>query len=347
MRRRLSGRVDALVAGGDIQGAIAVLSAAQEDEPDAEIERRLVSLRHDAFAALPSSTPCPSWPPTYDQPLPVVGHDPPEVPGAELSGDVIGRGVTHHGCVVVRSLVPPVRVDELVAGIDHVFAEFGERGFEPGPAGRWFQPFDPPGSNLGGLRRWVAGGHALWLADSPPMMFLVQRALRECGATAAVEGYLGERAVMSQQKTTLRRVPPDERATTWHQDGAFLDDGIRAVNLWIALTRCGGGADAPGLEILPRRFDAILETGNAIAGPDRPASARAVPHAISDELAADTALAAPARCPSFQPGDALVFDEMLPHRTAVAPGLTRPRYAIETWFFAASSFPRSYTPIVC
>ena len=37
--------------------------------------------------------------------------------------------------------------------------------------------------------------------------------------------------------------------------------------------------------------------------------------------------------PHFEPGDALVFDQMTLHSTGVRPGMTKPRYAIETWFF--------------
>ena len=50
--------------------------------------------------------------------------------------------------------------------------------------------------------------------------------------------------------------------------------------------------------------------------------------------------------PLFEPGDALLFDDLMLHRTAAAPGLTRARYAIESWFFAPSTYPADQIPIV-
>ncbi len=42
--------------------------------------------------------------------------------------------------------------------------------------------------------------------------------------------------------------------------GAFLGDDVRSLNVWLALSKCG--RDAPGLDLVPRRFDRILETGS-------------------------------------------------------------------------------------
>ncbi|MFX7739826.1 hypothetical protein ABTJ99_20850, partial [Acinetobacter baumannii] len=49
--------------------------------------------------------------------------------------------------------------------------------------------------------------------------------------------------------------------------------------------------------------------------------------------------------PTFQPGDALLFDELFLHKTASEPTMRHPRYAIENWFFAAAGFPANYTPL--
>ena len=38
---------------------------------------------------------------------------------------------------------------------------------------------------------------------------------------------------------------------------------------------------------------------------------------------------------------------MMPHRTGNGPEYTEDRYALESWFFAPSTFPGSYVPIVC
>jgi hypothetical protein len=40
----------------------------------------------------------------------------------------------------------------------------------------------------------------------------------------------------------------------------------------------------------------------------------------------------------FEPGDAMFFDHMNLRRTVVEPGMTRDRYAIESWFLAPSTY---------
>ena len=59
----------------------------------------------------------------------------------------------------------------------------------------------------------------------------------------------------------LRRADASLHASTWHQDGAFLGEGIRTVDAWFALSRCG--RDAPGLEVIPVRLERVLPTGEA------------------------------------------------------------------------------------
>ena len=44
----------------------------------------------------------------------------------------------------------------------------------------------------------------------------------------------------------------------------------------------------------------------------------------------------------FEPGDALLFDELFLHKTASDPQMRKPRYAIENWFFGPSGFPDNY-----
>ncbi len=49
--------------------------------------------------------------------------------------------------------------------------------------------------------------------------------------------------------------------------------------------------------------------------------------------------------PIFDPGDALLFDEVFLHQTGSDPEMPNPRYAIESWFFGVSSYPTDYAPI--
>ena len=49
--------------------------------------------------------------------------------------------------------------------------------------------------------------------------------------------------------------------------------------------------------------------------------------------------------PEFEAGDALLFDHLFLHRTAVAPGMSLERHAMETWFFAPSAYPKGQIPL--
>jgi hypothetical protein len=166
------------------------------------------------------------------------------------------------------------------------------------------------------------------------MLHMLLEAYDDLGLRDVVEGYLGERPVLSANKCTLRRVETTA-GTDWHQDGAFLGAGIRALNIWVALTDCG--VDAPGMDLVPRRFDEVVETGTGGAIFD---------WAVGPDTVAQLSADAPVVRPRFRAGDALLFDDLFLHRTAIDPSMNRSRYAIESWFFAPTSYPDGQVPIV-
>jgi hypothetical protein len=77
------------------------------------------------------------------------------------------------------------------------------------------------------------------------------------------------------------------------------------------------------------------------SGAGQEVHARAVTRAQVDAVTGNT----PIMRPLFAPGDGLLFDERFLHRTGIDPGMRGERRAIETWFFAPSSFPSAYIPI--
>src|SRR5439155_16415123 len=137
-------------------------------------------------------------------------------------------------------------------------------------------------------------------ADSPNALFNVIEALAAAGVLQVVGDYLGEALALSANKCVLRRVSPDVRSS-WHQDGAFLGADIRTVDVWVALSDCGGDTDAPGLEIVPRRLELVVSTD----GPDS-----AVPYAVNRAQLADALDGLEPQMPTFKPGDALLFDHL-------------------------------------
>jgi hypothetical protein len=157
--------------------------------------------------------------------------------------------------------------------------------------------------------------------------------IEDTGVLDLVTAYLGERPALSANKCTLRRVPLDTNVG-WHQDGAFLGQDVRALNLWLALGHCG--TDAPGLDLVPRRIDRVVPAGTDGAMFDWSVA--------PDVVTAEAGEAGIIR-PRFGPGDALLFDHLFLHSTAVEPEMTSERHAMETWFFAPSAYPEGQIPL--
>jgi ectoine hydroxylase-related dioxygenase (phytanoyl-CoA dioxygenase family) len=160
------------------------------------------------------------------------------------------------------------------------------------------------------------------------MLFEVFELVDEVGLGPIMTDFLGERPVLSANKCTLRRVPCENTLTGWHQDGAFLGDDIGSFNFWVTLTRCG--VDAPGMDIVPKRFGGLLQNG----GPGAVFN-----WSLADQTVLDAAGSVPIVRPEFEVGDALLFDHRLVHRTATSATLARERHAIESWFFTPSKYP--------
>jgi hypothetical protein len=109
----------------------------------------------------------------------------------------------------------------------------------------------------------------------------------------------------------------------------FKNPGQRAINCWISLSECG--RDAPGLEILPMRVAEVERQGQGYG----------LASNLLETLALDAAVV-----PLFEPGDALLFDDLLVHRTAMSERMTKVRYSIENWLFAPSAFGLAHDALV-
>ena len=304
------------------------------NEPIAARTRRLEDAVTAARAATPGRA---SWPPACPDPFPSVQDQLVEVDAADLDAATLGGAVLHHGCLIVRGLLDEDGVAAADAALGDAFdAQARFYADTPGPAegDEWYSPLptEVPSDRL--MRRANANAGALWLADSPRATQVVLELLHRTAVPGVLHEHFGEPALFSLQKTTLRSVPPEERLTTWHQDGAFMGADIRTMNLWVALTDCGGDVPASGMEMIPRRVEEILDTTGGIVP-------HAVPFETVDEIAAESGVVNP----RFRAGDAAFFDERFLHRTALGPGLSQTRRALECWFFATSSFAEDYTAL--
>jgi hypothetical protein len=309
---------------GEVVDAIALLTAANRRRRDNRLERRLVTIRFDAFQQIDWSRTAGSPPESVPDLFP--GDAIPEITGARLTVEAVQSAMLNHGSVIVRGLIGPERVAQLTDDIDRVL-----EGYDAWIAGRglataapWFVPFaHEPKKVERKFRRDVGGVLAV---DSPPALFDVIDVFDEAGIRPVVEGFFDEPAALLAKKWTLRRVPHDSGESGWHQDGSFMGGDIRSLNVWLALSHCGD--DAPGLDVVARRLDRLAPTGSHGAWLD---------WTVGPDMVEQVAPGAVVR-PIFEAGDALIFDHMNLHRTAVDPGMPNDRYAVEAWFLAPSTY---------
>ena len=328
--RRTPDAADSLAAAeerfarGDAIGAIEMLTEANRRRRDDRLEQRLVTMRFDAFAATDWSGGQGAAPEVAVDLFPDARI--PEITGAELSIERVSSAVLQHGCCIVRGLVGRDRVDVLVNDIDAALAAYdatvGSTSLTAVPP--WFVPFGHEAGRVERKFRRDVGG--VLAVDSPPALFDVIETFDAAGVRRIVGEFFGEQPALLAKKWTLRRVPHDSGESGWHQDGAFMGSDIRSLNVWLSLSHCGD--DAPGLDIVARRFDEIVPTGSDGAWLDWNVGPRMVDRVAEGAVTR----------PIFEAGDAVIFDHMLLHRTAVDAGMTRDRYAIEAWFLAPSTY---------
>jgi Phytanoyl-CoA dioxygenase (PhyH) len=320
-----------MAAEGRALQAIEDLSALNRSRRDPRIERRLVELRHAASCELPTSGR-PEWPPTFADPFPGESGLP-VVEADRISGEVIGGGITNHGCLRVDHLVAPATVARIIEQIEQAFAGRDRlaQGADPLEVAPSYVPFAPGRAEADGF----SSPFFVRVVDAPGTMWEIVELFEQMGVTAAVADYFGERPTMIANKWVLRRAPGGADGTDFHQDGAFLGEGIRTVNCWITLSECGPDTGRPGLEVIARRFDGIIPAG---VGAKHTWS-------LAESTVLEAAPDAPVSCPVIGAGDAIFFDERTPHRTTNGPELGT-RYAIESWFVAPSSSLARHEPIV-
>ena len=318
--------------------AIDLLTTANKARRHQTLEHELVQMRHRSFYGS-NQTGVDTWPPQFTDPFP-PGPGIPEIKASELSVELVRAGVLGHGALIVRGLLAPDDVARLHGVIDACY-DGQDQWYateQPSP-NDWYHEFRSTVSeqtaeaSLFG-RSWHRKGSAVLAADTPQGLFTYLDIVRKRGIAALAEQYLGERPAISVEKTVFRRVPPDTLGG-WHQDGAFLGEGIHSLNLWIAVTDCG--AEAPTMEFVATRLNHIVETGTG----DAPYQ-----WAVGDDVARSVAGPNSTVRPHFQAGDAIFFDQMNLHTTSGGPTMTKTRYAVESWWFAPSHYPPTTLPVM-
>ncbi|MEQ8840948.1 MAG: phytanoyl-CoA dioxygenase family protein [Acidimicrobiales bacterium] len=313
---------------GDFRGAIDTLTAANRAARDDRLERRLIELRSAAAEAFVWPESRPPWP--EHVPNRFEGTPFPEIDASDLDLDVLRSAMTHQGSLHVRGVVGSSRVAELRDDIDRALSSFDvvASGDEDADTRRWYTPFS---RDKASDRERKRSRGSILTVESPATMFDLVETFRETGLDRLVCEYFGEEPLLLGRKGTLRRIAHGGNTGGWHQDGAFMGSGIRSLNIWIPLTHCGD--TAPGMDLVAKRLDYIVPTGDGAFSPWATSPAEA-------EKVAEGALVRPI----FEPGDALFFDQMNLHRTAIDPEMTEDRHAIETWLLSPSTYVEMMRP---
>jgi hypothetical protein len=313
------------------------LSMQSRGSHDPDLDRRLLAVRHRAGLALVERSGGAEHPaPDLDRFR--SGSGVPEVTPDELSPELLRGAILSRGCLLIRGLVDPEEAVRFRDEIERGFAarEAAKAG-DPRPDG-YFEEFVADARyDLAPHRFMVSDPNGMWVADSPRLAAQLFDSLDRAGFLTLATAYLGEHPAISVHKSTFRRVNADPDAdyslSFWHQDGAFLGQ-VRALNIWLSLSRCGDVA--PGLDLVPTRLDHVVPTGTEGAVFDW-----SVSQAVAEESAGEVGISRPI----FEPGDALLFDELFLHATGSSPDMPATRHAVECWFFGPSAFPAEYPPL--
>ncbi len=318
----------------ELEQEIAELTTANRGQRSAATELRLLELRHRlGLARLSPNGARPEHPTPDVAALPVVETGLPELSRDEVTPGLLRAGILRDGCLLVRGLIDRDSALQFAELIDRAFDERERHDSGQPHAADLYDEFTPqPGSGQPIAREWIKMGGGVLAADSPMLAAAMFELFEQAGLPALVRGYLGESALISVEKTTLRKAAPTVPGA-WHQDGAFMGD-VRALNLWLSLSRCGD--ESPGLDIVPRRLEQLVSTGTDEA---------MLNYQVSQRMAEEAAGEKPIIRPIFEPGDALFFDDLFLHQTGSDPSMPKSRFAIENWFFGASAFPTEYSPI--
>ena len=268
----------------------------------------------------------------------------PEIDASNLSVDLIKKSIASSGGLIVRNFASRGECTDLHFEISQALEEYRELSqgrVQKSDCKYVSRPEFVPGEKkqfpTDNCDQGIATG-SIWAVDIPELALQLINFYKHKGVDKLLRQYFDEPAVLSVKKWLLRCIAPNNGAEAgWHQDGRFMGESIRSLNLWLALSECGAKADAPGIEFVMDQSRIIYETGT-----DGAAFDWTVGQGLIDKLHGDKCIVRP----RFSPGDAIIFDHYNLHRTAYGSSDSACRYAIETWFFAASRAPQNQHPLV-
>ena len=268
-------------------------------------------------------------------------HCVPEIAATEFNLGHLRAAISNHGGLIVRNMFPQASVDTLITAADRMIDACADPK-APVPANVYHNP--PPNlrtimpnkdRELANTRSFHRDSGSAMCVEAPSVAEALLQLYEAHGIKQLMADYLGEPPCLSAKKWVIRRSKLPVAEAGWHQDGAFMGTNLNSLNMWLPLNACGGNTGAPGLDVVPQRLYDIASAEGAQFN-----------WSVSDSLVTDRFAENQAvMVPEFNAGDAFFFDHLYLHRTQYRTDFTKLRYAIETWFFGASSFPKNQIPL--
>jgi len=312
------------------------------DTRDVASDRAVLTQRIEAYRELEPT----------DHPRLLIVEDPaggtpaeacvPEVAVGDLTASCLRSAIAEHGGLIVRNMFTGPEIETLKYAIDQVLEVFGLPRKQRNQMATPY--FNPPGNlasimpkkeeELAALRYFNRASGAAMCAEAPSVAEALLALYDKHNLKQLITDYLGEPPCLSVKKWVLRRSTLPIEEAGWHQDGAFMGTDINSINLWIPLSECGGATGAPGMDVVPQRLYKVASADGATFD-----------WSVSDEHVQGSGTVCRPVAPVFNAGDAFFFDHLYLHRTQSGENFSKIRYAIETWFFGATTFPKSQIPL--
>ena len=334
-------RAERLRKRGDVKGALEYMFAANRKRENPVFERAVVDLLLQAVEAGDNEGSAPQVRHATEKcALQVKDGEIPEINAAELSATALRDAISRTGYLIVRGLFDSADASVIRNCVDEALngrADSEEFGISAGSPWYYASPYFP-GAHAAYARRnskkKFSRTGSFKVIDSPRGSFKVLEMYRKYGLKEVFDEFFGEPSVIAARKWVFRLVEPIKDygggiGGGWHQDGQFMGEGIRALNMWVAMSDCGEGTEAPGITLIPKRISEIVEYGtrgarlNWVVGGE-----------LVEELTQDVKIVSP----RFNAGDALFFDHFSLHRSGHEIGQSKNRYALESWFYAKSGY---------
>ena len=264
----------------------------------------------------------------------------PEMTAGELTVNSLRSAMSQHGALIVRDMFSKTSMDTMIKAAGNVIDACSEPTLIPS-VNTYYNPPDNLTSimpnkdrELANTRSFHRESGSAMCVEAPCVAEALLQLYEAHGLKELIGLYLAEPPCLSVKKWVLRRSKLPVAEAGWHQDGAFMGTNLNSLNMWVPLNECGGTTGAPSMDVVPQRLNKIASAAGAQFDWSVSDSHVSSCHADNQPLV-----------PAFGAGDVFFFDHFYLHRTQYRTDFTKLRYAVETWFFGASSFPKNQIPI--